>query len=77
MKIPHLQRHWSLQKVFVRRFTSNISCFVNINFFRKTTPPEPYNVDCKGECEGRDLHGPFGWCHVELFEVKVKYEREK
>ena len=39
--------------------------------FRKTNPPGlPYNITCENrKCEGKDLFGPYGWCHVELYEV--------
>ena len=38
---------------------------------RKTAPSFPYNVNCHGskECIGEDVHGPHGWCNIDIWEV--------
>ena len=48
-----------------------------------TQPPTPYNKSCtlKREnggnfCQGQDLHGPHGWCIVEMFQGEEDVAKE-
>ena len=52
-------------------------------FLRKTPPAKSFKKSCrskkcrekcKGKDKGCDEHGPYGWCHVELFlEVDILF----
>merc|ERR1712142_388587 len=42
----------------------------------KTAPPKPYKAECDENCKGPDLHGPHGWCRIELFEGETSEETE-
>ena len=57
--------------MFVSGKSLKLETLQTFTWSRKEAPPTPYNPKCGENCQGKDLHGPYGWCHVELFEVSV------
>jgi len=73
--VPHKGEKCLTNEVGKYRFhvCSDAGLFQQFGRCRKTAPSFPYNVNCHGskECIGEDVHGPHGWCNIDIWQEDI------